>query len=141
MPNKNWKGYEEYRRSEQFREIRRQSAERCRRRRGVSERDPALSGSQKRQIIRAAIQELKASTPCADCGGVYPPEVMQFDHRVPCSLTGAKALGQCRSLAELKRELGKGEFVCANCHRIRTHQQHLRGELLGRAALGLEFLD
>ena len=69
--------------------------------------------------IRAAITELK-NRPCMDCGGSFPPECMDFDHR-----PGEDKWHNVASLANfsIKRvmvEVAKCDLVCANCHRIRT---------------------
>lgn len=59
--------------------------------------------------------------PCADCGGTFPPECMDFDHVDPstksfCVGKGPASYGRERVLAEIE----KCELVCANCHRVRT---------------------
>ena len=60
--------------------------------------------------------------PCADCGGVFPPYVMDFDH-----VTGEKELNVSRALrvsvARMLAEIAKCEVVCSNCHRIRTYER------------------
>lgn len=67
---------------------------------------------------RALIQSWKAQ-PCADCGVMYPPCVMDFDH-----IRGIKKfnIGQHinRSMPALLEEREKCDVVCSNCHRIRT---------------------
>lgn len=58
------------------------------------------------------------SAPCMDCGGVFPPECMDFDH-----VRGVKFFNIsniCRSMESLLHEIAKCDLVCANCHRIRT---------------------
>lgn len=64
------------------------------------------------------IDALKKS-PCLDCGKVYPPQAMDFDH-----VRGEKVLSiaQMRAAAwgRVLLELAKCDLVCANCHRIRT---------------------
>lgn len=78
--------------------------------------------------LRELIRERKA-VPCADCGGTFPPVVMDFDH-----LPGhekAFAISRIKGSSSLKRlldEIAKCEVVCSNCHRIRTfsRRQHLR---------------
>ena len=70
----------------------------------------------------AWMDSLKEGKPCADCGQVYPPYVMEWDH-----LPGAEktlVLADTRRSAHAKErilaELEKCELVCANCHRERT---------------------
>lgn len=68
---------------------------------------------------REAIREAK-NRPCADCGGSFPPVCMDFDHRGDKKFN----LGQYgkRSIETLMAEIAKCDVVCANCHRIRTHE-------------------
>ena len=67
--------------------------------------------------------------PCLDCGGDFPPHVMDFDHRDPSTksfpIASGKVLLKSRALLEL--EIAKCDVVCANCHRIRTAAQIERG--------------
>ncbi len=69
---------------------------------------------------RAIIDELK-SKPCADCQETYPPYCMDFDH------LGDKEFnigsGNKISITALMAEIEKCEVVCANCHRMRTHER------------------
>lgn len=72
--------------------------------------------------LKQEVITLKAK-PCTDCGGCFPYYVMDFDH-----VDGTKKrfdVGRARkySLAEIRREIAKCELVCANCHRIRTHER------------------
>src|SRR5882672_6570793 len=65
----------------------------------------------------------KKSAPCADCGGRFPPECMDFDHlhgEVKLFEVGS---GVSRKRAILQAEIAKCELVCANCHRIRTRKR------------------
>lgn len=68
------------------------------------------------------------SAPCVDCGKVYPPYVMHFDH-VPGrgiklfnigAWTGGRTVSTMESLLE---EIAKCDLVCANCHAIRTWER------------------
>jgi len=76
-----------------------------------------------RRLIRQA-----KDVPCADCSQRYPHYVMDFDHR-----TGEKkffnisvAGGQTRlSWERIAEEIAKCDVVCANCHRIRTHERRI----------------
>ena len=66
------------------------------------------------------LRELKGR-PCMDCGGTFPPVVMDFDHR-----DGVTKMGNIGNLikrwswARLLTEIAKCDLICANCHRIRT---------------------
>lgn len=74
---------------------------------------------------REWINSLKYS-PCADCGIQYPPYVMDFDH-LPEYNKGfaiSEALGSKKiSKARVLEEINKCQLVCANCHRIRSHNR------------------
>ena len=75
-----------------------------------------------RRIVVAA-----KSRPCADCGFRYPPHVMDFDH-----VRGTKRweIGRAKgavTTAALREEIAKCDVVCANCHRVRTHQRRSNG--------------
>jgi hypothetical protein len=67
---------------------------------------------------RARIDALKTG-PCADCGNVFPPECMDFDHVRGNKAIKVSALVAC-SAERLMAEVAKCDLVCANCHRIRT---------------------
>ncbi len=63
--------------------------------------------------------------PCTDCGGGFPPWVMQFDHlpgQTKLFNVGDRA-ARSYSLDKLRREIAKCELVCANCHINRTYQR------------------
>jgi len=68
---------------------------------------------------RALIDDLKAA-PCMDCGGSFPPECMDFDHR-PGEGNRREVGGMLRyTEVAIRAEVAKCDLVCANCHRIRT---------------------
>jgi hypothetical protein len=77
------------------------------------------------QRLRAVILAAK-DKPCADCGGVWPPVIMEFDHR-----EGEEKkfnIGDWLRLrrvgeASLRAEISKCEVLCPNCHRIRTFRK------------------
>ena len=78
---------------------------------------------------RATLQMLRdvRQQPCNDCGEIFPPWVMQFDHRDPATkkfwLTSSRAL--LKNKEELIAEIVKCDIVCANCHAARTYAQLL----------------
>jgi hypothetical protein len=95
-------------------------------------RDPERFRKQKlalRRRLATWIAEVKANTPCSDCGGRFPSEAMQWDH-----LPGTKKLADvsylknrgCTSM--VASEITKCELVCANCHAVRTYNRraHLK---------------
>lgn len=69
------------------------------------------------------------SAPCTDCGQTYPPYVMDLDHVRPgkrCNISELVAKG--KGMALLVAEVLLCEVVCANCHRIRTHQRMINSD-------------
>lgn len=76
---------------------------------------------QQKVRLREWVDKIK-SVPCHDCGNIFPPYVMDFDHRDPkmkkFTIGGNLASYSRRALEE---EISKCDIVCANCHRIRTH--------------------
>jgi hypothetical protein len=77
--------------------------------------------AQRRADMRNFVDNLKRN-PCMDCGGSFPPECMDFNHRDPSTKIGgvAKLSSAGGSMAVLLAEIAKCDLVCANCHRIRT---------------------
>ena len=80
---------------------------------------------------KAIVIELKKN-PCTDCGGTFPPYVMQFDHRDPSQkiLTVSERTG-AGHVQSLLAEIERCDLVCANCHAIRTHRQREAGLVRG----------
>lgn len=81
------------------------------------------------------INNLK-NVPCADCGVLYPPMVMDFDHRDPnTKVDGVANMIQGKGWKLLIEEVKKCEVICANCHRIRTWKRLNKGDSFnGRTA-------
>lgn len=74
----------------------------------------------KKMRMRKFLWSIK-SVPCMDCGGRFPPHVMDFDHREPDKKLASINTFLCRqSWTKLKEEIAKCDIVCANCHRMRT---------------------
>jgi hypothetical protein len=69
------------------------------------------------------------SHPCSDCGGIFPPECMDFDH-VRGEKLFAIGEGSTVSRERVEIEIAKCDLICSNCHRIRTRQRGKRGKRL-----------
>jgi len=82
-----------------------------------------LSRRRRRRIERnqRVLAELKAR-PCADCGQVFPPYVMDFDH-VGLKTGEVSSFVYSSSAGRLLAEADNYEVVCANCYRVRTHRR------------------
>lgn len=64
--------------------------------------------------------------PCMDCGIPYPHYVMDFDHRdenKKIASINRMTNVHMYSKAKILEEIKKCDLVCANCHRIRTHNR------------------
>ena len=76
------------------------------------------------EIIRRKrdfINKLKGR-PCMDCKKIFPPYVMDFDHRDKSTKRFNVALMLRQGWDKIKEEIDKCDIVCANCHRIRTYK-------------------
>jgi hypothetical protein len=73
----------------------------------------------------AWLRSLKTGRPCTDCGRLFDPQMVQWDH-----LPGFEKLGDLsggfpgRTEEEILREIAKCELVCTNCHIIRTFKRN-----------------
>lgn len=80
--------------------------------------------NEKRDALREIVWA-KKSKPCADCGGSFPPYVMDYDHRDGSQKISAVSnlLSLRKPIEEIEAEIAKCDLVCANCHRLRTHKR------------------
>jgi hypothetical protein len=88
--------------------------------------------TRRQQATLAWLRELRR-VPCLDCGGIFPPHVMDFDHRDPTTKLFSVAADKVllKNRAVLEAEVAKCDVICANCHRIRTSAQYVAGVLAG----------
>lgn len=70
--------------------------------------------------------------PCADCGGRFPPECMDFDHVRGKKKFNVSLKGNWTSKKRIDEEIAKCELVCANCHRVRTTERSRERQRVGR---------
>ena len=84
--------------------------------------DVKKNNTRYRKMSKVKMDELK-SAPCVDCGGTFPPCVMDFDHLDADTKIGNVSRLVVSSLRLALVEVEKCELVCANCHRIRTHNR------------------
>ncbi len=84
-----------------------------------AERDRVM----KRHAASVAFLRDLRCVPCADCGTMFSPHMMDFDHRDPSrklfAITGGHA--PLMSRQKLIAEIEKCDIVCANCHALRTY--------------------
>lgn len=69
---------------------------------------------------RKYVRETKEGKPCADCGGFFPSECLDYDHLPEFEKSFTLAKPGSRGKKLIDSEIKKCELVCANCHRIRT---------------------
>lgn len=81
----------------------------------------------KRQALADKVEAIKAAASCADCGGSFPPECMDFDHLGDKVDGVATMVSRTKPWEEIEAEIAKCELVCANCHRIRTKRRYSNG--------------
>lgn len=74
-----------------------------------------------RQRYRQEFLDFIKTKSCVDCGN-DDWRVLEFDHQRDKSFNICEKKGQ-RTLKSLMSEIEKCEIVCANCHRIRSHEQ------------------
>lgn len=105
---------------ERIRAMKRASAARCREhKRAYSKRRLVILRKENKSIVN----EFK-KRPCMDCGGIFHPEAMEFDH-----VRGVKKYDVGRMVSQgsctdaVRAEILKCELVCANCHRVRTYNK------------------
>lgn len=76
--------------------------------------------------IKDFIKRIKEDHPCMDCGNRYPYYVMDFDHREGEKKSNdINFLSNTGRIGAVKVEIAKCDLVCANCHRVRTHNRYI----------------
>jgi hypothetical protein len=84
-----------------------------------------------REAKRLRLAALKVDRGCVDCGYNANPVAMEFDH-VESGKFRTLAVMVCFSNERIDAEVAKCVVRCANCHRRRTRQQAIQGELPNR---------
>ena len=83
----------------------------------------------RRKQIADKINNLKESTPCADCGNKFPAVCMDYDHKPGTKINKghevSNLITNSKPLERVLEEIKKCELVCANCHRIRTKNRKI----------------
>ena len=75
-----------------------------------------------KQQFKKRLSEIKEASGCMDCGETNPI-VLDFDHLKDKKYNVSRMIHDGFSWAAIKKEIAKCEVVCANCHRIRTHNR------------------
>ena len=74
----------------------------------------------KYDVARRSLLDSLKNHPCMDCKQLYPPYVLDWDHRPDETKLFNIAQERNRNLVSLLNEISKCDLVCSNCHRIRT---------------------
>lgn len=82
-----------------------------------------------------AVSDALKSRPCTDCGRSFPPYVMDLDH-LPGTDKAAdpSTYGRTGASRKFLAEAAKCEVVCANCHRVRTHERRMAAKAVAPCA-------
>lgn len=75
-----------------------------------------------RIYLATEIDKLK-NNPCKDCGEIYEPFCMDFDHIGLKTDSISLMIHNTWSLEKIKKEIEKTELVCVLCHKTRTHNR------------------
>jgi transcription elongation factor Elf1 len=75
-----------------------------------------------KNLIKQKLVDLKTASGCKDCGETNHI-VLDFDHLRDKKYNISRMVHDGFSWAAIKKEIAKCEVVCANCHRIRTHNR------------------
>jgi hypothetical protein len=75
-----------------------------------------------KQQLKQKLAQIKESSGCVDCG-INNHIILDFDHLHDKKYNISRMIHDGFSWAAIKKEISKCEVVCANCHRIRTHNR------------------
>jgi hypothetical protein len=75
-----------------------------------------------KQELKKRLAKIKEDSGCIDCGE-NNHIVLDFDHLKDKKYNISRMIHDGFSWAAIKKEIAKCEVVCANCHRIRTHDR------------------
>ena len=84
------------------------------------------------------VTNIKTITPCMDCGGMFPPCAMDFDHIKEKDFDICGSRSRNMGYKTLEEEMAKCELVCANCHRIRTYNRRRVSSVVERLTCNKE---
>jgi hypothetical protein len=85
----------------------------------------AFRKAARRKVRMELIAKCK-DVPCADCGGRFPTECMDFDHVRGVKKFSIGTEAAAKYWPTLLTEIEKCDIVCANCHRTRTFKRGWR---------------
>jgi len=75
--------------------------------------------AERRRANAQWVRDYKASNPCAECGNVFPYQVMDFHHLGKKKYNVSQMAANGHSLKKIQEEIAKCDLLCANCHRLK----------------------
>jgi hypothetical protein len=78
--------------------------------------------SYNKQQFKQKLAEIKEASGCVDCG-ITNHIMLDFDHLRDKKYNISRMIHDGFSWKAIKKEIEKCEVVCANCHRVRTHNR------------------
>lgn len=77
--------------------------------------------SRRKRLERYLIIDKLKSVPCNECGKIFPPYVMDFDHKDPSiKIADINAIVGRFSWKRVLEEINKCNVLCVNCHRMKS---------------------
>jgi hypothetical protein len=93
-------------------------------------RNASIRNANYKLKMYVVVDKLK-SKPCVDCGFIFEPWCMDFDHIHSKTMSISGMISQRYSMLRILEEINKTELVCVLCHRSRTHARqtlpHING--------------
>ena len=86
---------------------------------------------QKKDEQKAITDKIKLEKGCARCGYNEHPAALDFNHLDP-STKSFRIASDYTTKEKLMEEISKCEVLCANCHRIHTHENQHYTARMGR---------
>jgi hypothetical protein len=107
------------------RSCRRAYAQAWYRQNGDRHRAAAAAARRRRFQVNSAIVAAAKAVPCADCGGRFDHQQLDFDHVRGTKVDNVACLVWHAAPERVMAEIAKCEVVCAVCHRMRTRGRRL----------------
>ena len=78
-----------------------------------------------RKFVTRVAEEIKLILGCKQCGYDKHPRALDFHHRDRSQKLFAVSSFKCVGLKRVLAEIEKCDVLCANCHRIHTHNERV----------------
>jgi len=99
-----------------------------------SKRDYRIRNNKRFKSTLIAMVDALKTKPCMDCGRIFKPWQMDFDHRDSSTkrFSISKMVSRTFGIDSILEEIAKCDLVCACCHRDRTHERD-KARILSRS--------